>query len=240
MSKKMAKEVRAIAKSTTLALAETKQVGKIGENAQLFHNVPTFRGPFLDAIKKGMNDPTLQTNANARIGDEILLKSFDQRYWLSNKLDRPNVMYRITTFWFSGNAGLVTTNPVPSDVYFYPPTTGAIPNVMLLRPNTEVISVISDKIIFSEDNYAQPTYYPAGGIVAVTGKERSQLRTINKRWKARKVKYLDSGTDGAGAGGPPKNREIYVCISAYDAYGTLQSDNIASYGLNYRLTFKDL
>ena len=240
LTKKMAKEVRKLSKETTLRLAETKEVGRIGENAQLFHNVPVFRGPFLDSIKKGLNDPTLQTNANARVGDEILLKSFDQRYWLSNKLDRPNVMYRITTFWFPGNAGLTATNPVPSDVYFYPPTTGAIPNVMLLRPNTEVITVISDKIIFSEDNYAQPTYYPAGGIVAVTGKERSQLRTINKSWKSRKVKYLDSGTDGSGAGGPPKNKEIFVCISAYDAYGTLQTDNIASYGLNYRLRFKDL
>lgn len=241
MSKKMAKEVRAIAKSTTLALAETKQIGRIGENAQLDHNTPVFRGPFLDGIKKGLNDPTLQTNANARVGDEILLKSFDQRYWLSNKYDRPNVMYRITTFWFSGNAGLVATAPIPSDVYFYPPTTGAIPNVMLLRPNTEVITVISDKIIFSEHNYAIPYYDTKDPLViTVAGKERSQLRTINKRWKARKVKYLDSGTDGAGAGGPPKNREIYVCITAYDAWGTLQADNIASYGLNYRLTFKDL
>lgn len=236
----MAKEVRMLSKETTLRLAETKQVGKIDENRQLFHNVPTFRGPFLGAIKKGLNDPTLMTNPNARVGDEILLKSFEQRYFLANKLDRPNVTYRITTFWFPGNAGLVQTTPVPSDVYSYPPTTGSIPNVLLLRPNTEVITVISDKLVFSENNYAQPTYYPAGGIVAVTGKERTQLRTINKRWKARKIKYLDSGTDGAGAGGPPKNKEIFVCISAYDAYGTLQTDNIASYGLNYALKFKDL
>lgn len=240
LTKKMAKEVRKLSKETTLRLAETKMVSRISENTQLYHNVPTFRGPFLNTIKKGLNDPTLQTNSNARVGDEILLKAFEQRYWLSNKLDRPNVIYRITTFWFPGNAGLTSTTPVPADVYAYPPTTGAIPNVLLLRPNTEVITVISDKLIFSENNYAQPTYYPVGGTVAVLGKERSQMRTINKRYKARRIQYLDSGTDGSGAGGPPKNKEIWVCISAYDAYGTLQSDNIASYGLNYALKFKDL
>lgn len=230
MSKKMAKEVRKLAKETTLRLTETKQIGKISENNQLFHNVPVLLGPFLNRIKKGLNDPTLQTNANARIGDEILLKAFNQRYWLSNKSDRPNVMYRITTFWFSANAGLTNTAPTTADVYFYPPTTGSIPNVMTLLPNTEVISVISDKLIFSENNYA----------VDANNHERSQLRVINKRWKARKVKYLDSGTDGAGAGGPPKNREIYAYISVYDAYGTLQTDNIASFALNFGLQFKDL
>lgn len=238
LSKQKQKEVRMIAKQTTLRLAETKRVGRLNENLNLFHNVPYQRGPFLNTIKKGLNDPTLGTNPNARIGDEITLKSFEQRFWLSNKLDRPNVMYRITTFWFPSNAGLVANNPKVEDVYFFPPGS-TLPNVMLLRCNTEVITVISDKLIFSEDNYAQPTYYPAGGIVAVTGKERSQLRTINKNWKGRKVKYLDSGTDGIGAGGPPKNKDIFVFITAYDAYGTLTTDNIASFGENYSLKFKD-
>ena len=241
LTKAQKSEVRSLAKATTLRLAETKQVGKIIPQTQLFHNLTVFHGPYLAGIKKGLNDPTLQTNNTARVGDEILLKSFEQRYWLSNKYDRPNVMYRITTFWFPSNAGLVATAPKPTDVYFYSPTLGTAPNIMICRTNNEVIKVISDKMVFSENNYAQPYYNTKDPLViTVAGKERSQLRTINKNWKARKVKYLDSGVDGVGSGGPPKNADIWVAVTAYDAYGTLITDNLASFALNPIIKFKDL
>ena len=240
LTKAQKSEVRSLAKATTLRLAETKQVGKISPLNELFHNKTEFHGPYLAQIKKGLNDPTLQTNVNARVGDEILLKSFEQRYWLSNKYDRPNVMYRITTFWFPQPAN-TSVSPLPTDVYFYSPTLGTAPNIMICRCNTEVIKVISDKIVFSENNYAIPYYNTKDPLViTVAGKERSQLRTINKNWKARKVKYLDSGVDGVGAGGPPKNADIWVAVTAYDAYGTLITDNIASYAFNPIVKFKDL
>lgn len=241
-SKKMAKEVRKISKETTLRLAETKVVSRLTENNQLYHNSTIIHGPYLQTIKKGLNDPTLGSNANARVGDEIILKEFQQRLWLSNKNDRPNVMYRITTFWFPQTA-LVATVPVPSDVYFFAPTLANQPNTMILRPNTETIKVISDKFIFSENNYAVPTQtqpYPVIAGPGIWGRERSQIRTINSRYKARKVKYLDSGVDGIGAGGPVKSHDIFVAITAYDAWGTVTSDNIASYASNVSIKFKDL
>lgn len=242
MSKKMVKAVREISKAETLRLAETKVVGRQSQNNQLYHNVTTFRGPFLETIAQGVGDPTLQGNANARIGDELLLKNFEQRYWLSNKLDRPNVMYRITTFWYPTNAGGAPPVPAMSDVYFMGDSDAT--NTMIQRVNNEQVRLISDKFVFSTNNYAQPYQTQPFPVIAgpgILGREHSQLRTIRSNWKGKKIKYLDAGgAGGIGSQGVPKGHDIWVAITAYDAYGTLTTDNIASYALNYQMSFKDL
>lgn len=234
MSKKMVSAVREISRSETLRLAETKTVGRLSENNQLYHNVSKFIGPFLAGIKQGIGDPTLQQNANARIGDEILLKEFETKFWLSNKSDRPNVMIRITTFWYPNRNG---APPNPADVYYNGATTT---NTMIAGINREVVSVISDKYVFSAENYANTPVAGAFPLFAVPGRERSSLRNIRKNWKMKRIKFLDTGTGTIGAGSLPKAKDIYVCITAYDAYGTLTTDNIASYALNYHMNFKDL
>ena len=63
--------------------------------------------------------------------------------------------------------------------------------------------------------------------------ERSQLATLNGNWKGRKITYDDAGT-------VPKKRTLGVVLAVYDAYGTLQTDNIASTAYNYNIKFKDL
>ena len=237
MSKKMTKAVREISRSETLRLAETKTVGRLSENVQLYHNVSKFIGPFLAGIKQGIGDPTLQQNANARIGDEILLKEFETKFWLSNKLDRPNVMIRITTFWYPNRNG---APPNPADVYY---NGGTTVNTMIAGVNREVVSVISDKYVFSTQNYAQPYQTQPFPVIAgpgILGREHSSLRNIRKNWKMKRIKFLDTGTGTIGAGSLPKAKDIYVCITAYDAFGTLTTDNIASYALNYHMSFKDL
>lgn len=235
LSKKMVKAVREISKAETLRLAETKVVGRTLENNQLNHNVSLIHGPFLAAIAQGVGDPTLQSNANARVGDEIILKSLDFRFWLSNKFDRPNVMYRITTFWYPYRGG---APPNPAEIYFN--GGAATKNTMIARVNNEVIRLISDKYVFSGPSYMNqgPDIPP---VVPISqGRERSQLRTIRKNWKGKKIKYLDSGAGTVGAVGITKNHDIYMCITAYDAWGTLTTDNIASYALDYQTSFKDL
>ena len=95
------KEVEKIARQTTLSLAETKVIRRLSENSQLNHNSTEIRGPFLSNIARGLADQTAGLGNSARIGDEILLQNLKLKFWLSNKLDRPNVMYRITVFWFA-------------------------------------------------------------------------------------------------------------------------------------------
>jgi len=211
LSKTQAKSVRKIAKKTVMGIAETKVVGKEEENVQLFHNKALYLSNLL-ACKQGVQDPDNLSGYAARIGDQINLTNCNIKFWLSNKDDRPNVMYRLIMFWYDSSLTL-------SDALCYFTQT----NKMLDRPNKENISIIDQKYIFSQNNYA----------VDANNHERSQLATLNGRWKGRKITY-DEGGD------IPKKRTIGVCVVCYDAYGTLQTDNIASVAYNFNTSFKDL
>lgn len=211
LSKTQAKTVRKIVKKTVMRLSETKTVGKNEENVQLFHNKALYLANLL-ATQQGTKDPDDQSNANARIGDSLRLTNCNIKFWLSNKLDRPNVMYRLIMFWYD-------TPTVLSDaVCFFTQT-----NKMLDRPNNESISIIDQKYIFSGPMYLNGT----------EKFERSQLATLKGKWKGRKITYDEGGV-------LPKKRSIGICLVCYDAYGTLQTDNIASCAFNYVMQFKDL
>ena len=70
------------------------------ENAQLYHNsgyqtgIPATEVPnaFMFNPWAGISSGTGRTN---RIGDQIVPRGLSLRIWLSNKLDRPNLLYRI-------------------------------------------------------------------------------------------------------------------------------------------------
>jgi len=211
LSKVQAKSVRQIAKKTVMGSAETKTVGKQTENVQLFHNKALYVQNLL-ATTQGIQDPNDLTSNAARIGDSIRLTNANIKFWLSNKDDRPNVMYRLIMFWYD------TPLTLSDALCFFTQT-----NKMLDRPNNENISIVDQKYIFSSSNYA----------VDANNHERSQLATLKGNWKGRKIQYDEGGAS-------PKKRTLGVCVVCYDAYGTLQTDNIASLAYNYNINFKDL
>ncbi len=118
-------------------------------------------------------------------------------------------MYKCFLFWYDADATL-------NDATCYFTQT----NKMLDRINNEQISIIDQKTMFSGPSYAQ------------TENERSMLCTLNGNWKSRKITYDEGGTQ-------PKKRDIGLMVVAYDAYGTLQSDNIASFAYNGTITIQD-
>jgi len=211
LSKTQAKSVRKIAKKTVMGSAETKTVGKQTENVQLFHNKALYIQNLL-ATTQGIQDPDDLTSNAARIGDSIRLTNANIKFWLSNKDDRPNVMYRLIMFWYD------TPLTLSDALCFFTQT-----NKMLDRPNNENISIVDQKYIFSSSNYA----------VDANNHERSQLATLKGNWKGRKIQYDEGGAS-------PKKRTLGVCLVCYDAFGTLQTDNIASVAYNYNINFKDL
>ena len=156
LSKAQAKSVRKIAKRTVMGSAETKTVGKQTENEQLFHNKSLYISNLL-ATTQGDEDPNGLTSNAARIGDSIRLTNANIKFWLSNKDDRPNVMYRLILFWYD------TPLTLSDAVCFFTQT-----NKMLDRPNIENISIVDQKYIFSQNNYA----------VDANNHERSQLDTV--------------------------------------------------------------
>jgi hypothetical protein len=91
---------------------------------------------------------------------------------------------------------------------------------MLDRINNENISIIDQQTIFSGPSYSG------------TEREHSYLCTLKGKWKSKKIIYDEGGTS-------PKKRDIGTCVVCYDAFGTLQTDNIASYAYNGTVTIQD-
>ncbi len=212
LTRNQAKSVRRIARKTALGLSETINAVTVVENKQLFHNKTDYVGKLL-ATEQGLKDDNSSTSAPdaVRKGDEIILKNINVRFWMSNKDDRPNVIYKGILFWYD------VTNP-PSDATVYFTQT----NKMLDRYNTEQISIVDTFIVKSTNNYA----------VDANNHEKSYLATLNKSWKVKKIKYDEGGVQ-------PKFKDLGFALVAYDAFGTLQTDNIASYAYNCKLSFKD-
>lgn len=212
LTRNQAKSVRRIARKTALGLSETINAVTVVENKQLLHNKTDYVGKLL-ATEQGLKDDNSSTSAPdaVRKGDEIILKNINVRFWMSNKDDRPNVIYKGILFWYD------VTNP-PSDATVYFTQT----NKMLDRYNTEQISIVDTFIVKSTNNYA----------VDANNHEKSYLATLNKSWKVKKIKYDEGGTQ-------PKFKDLGFALVAYDAFGTLQTDNIASYAYNCKLSFKD-
>lgn len=200
------KSVKKLAKEVAMKIPERKVFGFNGENIQLIHNKVSYLDNWLKC-KQGITDPDDQSSQLARIGDELMLRNINIRFWLSNKDDRPNCMYKLYLFWYDSGMTL-------DDAYCYF-TAG---NKMLDRTNNENISVIDQQTIFSGPQY--------------TDKEHSYLCTLKASWKGKKITYDEGGAI-------PKKRTLGTMVVAYDAYGTLQSDNIASYAYNGIVTIQD-
>lgn len=208
------KVIRKVARETAMRVSETKVAQNIVENTELDHNKPTYKDGFLN-ITQG-DEGFSEDRNNVRIGDEIYLKRVQCKLWLSNKNDRPNCMYRIILFWYPSNMALSDAN------CFYNQT-----NKMIDAINTGRLSIIAQKYIKSGASYAT-------GVSSVDGsaKEHSYLTTLSKNWRGKKIKYLQNQAT-------PKNKNIGMCVVCYDAFGTLQTDTIASYAYNFETFFKD-
>ncbi len=210
LTKKQQQEVKTIAKNQIMKVSEQKAFGFSEENVQLFHNKPYYSGNWL-SCRQGTADPNDLSNRNARVGDEIYLRNINIRFWLSNKLDRPNCMYKLYLFWYDSGITL-------SDAFVYFTQT----NKMLDRINNENISVIDQKTVFSKAMYLNGT----------EKFEHSYLATLNGSWKGKKITFDEGGS-------VPKKRTLGTVVVVYDSFGTLQTDNIASLAYNGRIKFAD-
>jgi hypothetical protein len=208
-----------------LKQSEAKSSFSTGENMQLYHAMGyhTTVPNEIDGTQKLRATLTnlLGTNqgvgANARIGDKVHGKNVKIKLWLSNKGDRPNVMYRCivykTTF---DNAGVEPSN-------FF--TTGG--NVMLGLINTDKYTVVSDRLIQPKDG----DYSLESGSLP---RERSQMVTIN-------VPLNKAITYSVPGGGTPAGVNCYnLMIIPYDAWGSFPQDNLASMAYSSEFNFNDL
>lgn len=196
---------------------EDKEFVYTGENINMDHNIPIFVSKFLGDIQQGIEDGGTSSSGGKgsqeiRIGDQIRLKNINIRFWLSNKADRPNVIYKLIMFWYP--IGIAPNNNLVYKIQS---------NKMLDRYNTDNIKIMDQIIVKSQSSYS-------GNNELL--REHSYLGTLNKSYKNKKIQYDNNGVQ-------PKGWDIGIAVVCYDAYGTLQTDNIASFAYQSLITFQD-
>lgn len=200
-----------------LRYSETKYVVKAVENINLLHN-----GGF------GANSPGLianlletgvATSETGRIGDAVYGLSLTIKMWISNKNDRPNVIYRIMVVKVPTD--LATSVALGTTLW-----TGDSGNRMIDFYNHDKYKIVWQKFIRIENDSSQES--------GSTLKESS--KTVYKRLKInRMIKYSSNG----GAVPKYQNDCYTLCIVPYDAFGTLTTDQVGSCAAVVRFYFKD-
>lgn len=156
--------------------------------------------------------PSQGAGGSNRIGDEIYIKGYMLRFMIGQKADRPNLTTRIIIGYV--NRGFL---------YNYNLWFRVITGNRIIDPvNPDVIKVIKDKC-----------YRPNQGSLASTG-GREFTYNRNMWIPARKrVKFPPYLTDS-------DDDHLYCFIMQYDAYGTLETDNVGYYRYGCSVHFKDV
>lgn len=215
--KPMQKAMVRIAKRVMLKKCETKYTTQPGVNAQLYHNGGS---PAVYIYSGNLLNTTQGITQNNRIGDSILPVGCTIKLWLSNKLDRPNVMYRVMVLAVPPDKLGLTA---PSDLF-----QGVLVNKMMDYVNTDMYNIVYHRII----NPKAGDYSLESG---ATNKERSTYVTFKVPMPKGVLQFQTNNSV------IPKYQKhcLVLSVIAYDAEGTLTSDNIASFTHCTRFYFKD-
>lgn len=209
-------------KQITLKQCETKMSPGFEENIQLVHNTTVYKYGHL-VTQQGVTDPGgfgVDTLRN-RVGDQVIARGIKYKWWISNKLDRPNVMYFLYVFSYNPKT-------TPTDSTFWRGTngTGGVMNRMIDSPNGERVSVLK-RINITPG-------YTSNFSTQDTQKEKSFYKEFYVNLKNRKITYEGDNAQ------LPKGKDIGFAIVAYDAYGTIPPSNgLASFAFSKTFYFKD-
>lgn len=207
-------------KKISLRPSETKHTHTIQENQQLNHNVPVFTGGNLATTPAITDNNANLSNIACRVGDEVIARGLSYKFWFASKLDRPNVMYKIVFFRYQSSSIPSATAP-----YAVQGTTNYL--VRDLDPERfRIIKVVQFNLQVGFSAFSTGT---AGD---TDGREPHKYISVWLPMRNKKIKYEnDSST--------PSFQDIGYTIVAYDSFGTLITDNIASYAVNRKFYFKD-
>lgn len=203
----------------SLKKAETKETHRIEENINVNHNAQSIRTSLL-YTQQGIGDQDAGiTSYDCRVGNEIVARGMSIKMWFANKLDRPNVMYKVIVFRYRADT-------VPTTIFKPQGTT----NIMLRDIDTDRYTVLAVKQ-FNLNQGSADRIITATDVFA--GVEGHVYRKFWINLKNKKIQYIDNNN------GSPKYYDMGICVCAYDSFGTLSSDTICSYAFNAKLYFKD-
>lgn len=208
------KSLISLIKQVSLKNVETKTVHKIEENININHNSGYIFTNLLRTTQGLTDTDTGLTAFSNRLGDEIMARGISIKLWIANKRDRPNVMYRMGIFKYQSGS-----IPTLSQLF-----TGANPNRMMDKLDKEYITIVYQKMFNLQNNIAFSD--------ATHTREAHTYRKIYINLKNKKITYNNGGSN-------PKFIDYGFFIVPYDSYGTLATDNIASFAYEQQLYFKD-
>jgi len=213
------KSLVALIKKVSLKQCETKTTHKIEENVNIYHNSGYIYTNLLRTSQGITDTDTGLTAFSNRLGDEIVARGISIKLWVANKLDRPNVMYRLVVFKYAAGS-------IPTLASCF---TGANPNRMMDKIDTEYITPVYQKIFNLQVGFSQSS---ASGTDTLYGREAHTYKKIYIPLKNKKIVYNNGGS-------LPKFIDYGFFIVPYDSYGTPSTDNIASFAYDQTLYFKD-
>lgn len=214
-TKKLVKLINKVA----LKKAETKETHRIEENLQLYHNSQNVKLSLLYTLQGIGDNDTGLTSYDCRLGNEIVAKGLSIKMWFANKLDRPNVMYKVFVFRYRADSN-------PGTIF----KTQGTSNIMLRDIDTDKFTILAIKQFNLNQGAAERIITATDTFAGTEG------HVYKKFWvnlKNKKIQYTDNN------GASPKYYDIGLCVCAYDSWGTPSTDIIASYAFNAKLYFKD-
>jgi len=214
------KSLVSLIKKVSLQKVETKHTHFIVNDQQLYHNNGYIKLKLLDT-SQGITDTQTGTTFYAgRIGDQIVARGISIKLWVANKLDRPNVMYRIIVFKYQS-----ATTPTSTSIF-----TGANGNKMMDDIDREYVTPVYQKIFNLQMGFSASVQAAIAG--DTEGREAHKYLSFYIPLKNKVIQYTDGSTI-------PKFIDYGFRIVPYDSYGTLETDIIASMSFQYKLYFKD-
>lgn len=211
--------LKSLIKSVALNNTETKQSSHYSENVQLNHN-RTYYGIGLLSTTQGTENPSgASQNDLNRLGDEIIARGLKLKFWVSFKVDRPNQIVKLSAFQYNTD----TTTMTDAIYWKGADGQGSMMNRLIDTVDPYRVKLLKSRVLKPRANFSIPD----------NGHEASFLCEMWVPLHDRKVKYrVDNSTRSL-------LKDLGFSIVTYDAYGTLISDNIASFAYHSCLYFKD-
>lgn len=211
----MRRNVARIARQVVLRAAESKTKIESWGKFELYHNSlsATLTGGCVIQLNDYNRMPAQGGDDHQRNGDTIIGRGWKVRMTLANKADRPNVTYRIMVVARS-------LSGQPGYSHILQPTSG---NVLLDSIDRDTNTVLYQK-----------WYKPNRAFVDTSESGAREFLVPFKFFIPRKktLKFDNNGYVG-------NDKFIWLIVTAYDAYGTLNTDNIAYTQIWTEFLYKD-
>lgn len=206
-------DTKKLIKAEILKTAETKyKTASIGKT-ELYHNSLNNLGMSFSSTWPGQGDGDGQRN-----GDEIYIQGWKVRLMFGSKADRPNVNYRCFIVKYQHQL----TGDINTYSNFFHNTTG---NGLL------------DPVQYKRFKVLKTFKLRAKGTSMEVGEAGKEFTRTKELWvpMRRKIKFVADASNTA----VNINADISLIVLAYDAYGTLITDNIAYVQGATTLYYKD-